>query len=391
MSRDEQSHFRITTWPDAVEVPPLVGVPRLLAVVDSQWPEEPDNKDWWIELDDETGDFQRLEIVPGAHGSLDLAYVARPLYEGYPDVADGLRRIGASVDWPPVAVFSSSEVELVELPHELVFRDFLDVDVEDLNSVLKWCSRYGPLVPQRLYLQAEEFRPVIEPRASTEDPLELQLYAGDEPDLTEHEIELDEMPDRLGDSPESYEGTYQASAGPEFRAAYGTALGQQQAHFRLYQAVVKSWLELRPDTDLTPAALLIAPREELAALWECRGLPVPSTAIELIRSIQRLTNVETVLSPRIEVAPPGAERSGLAFGRPIARILQAMMLQVVDWVAAGVPAKQCANETCAMWFARQSGRAEYGQYRTKGVLYCSRACARAQAQREYRRRRKRDQ
>ncbi|AXV05781.1 hypothetical protein DVS28_a1080 [Euzebya pacifica] len=373
-----------------MEVPTLVGAPRLLAVVDTQWPEEPDKEEWWVELDDDIGDYQRVDILDGAHGSLDLVYVARPLYEDYPDVADGLRRIGAAVDWPPAAVFSSSEVELVELPHELVFRGFLEVDAEDLNSVLRWCSRYGPLVPQRLYLHAEEVRPVIEPRASSEDPLELQLYAGDEPDLTEHEIEFDEQPDRLGDSPESYEGTYRASAERDLRVAYGTALGQQQAHFRLYQAVVQSWLHLRPDTDLTRAALLLPPRDELAALWEGHGLSVPSTTIELIRSIQRLTNVETVMSPRIEVAPPGAERGGLAFGRPIARILQAMMLQVVDWVAAGVPARRCANETCATWFARQSGRAEYGQHRTKGVLYCSRACARAQAQREYRRRKRDD-
>jgi hypothetical protein len=52
------------------------------------------------------------------------------------------------------------------------------------------------------------------------------------------------------------------------------------------------------------------------------------------------------------------------------------------------PLKVCANEKCGREFRWQEGRAKQGQYRTKGVRFCSLQCAAAQVQREYRRRRK---
>jgi hypothetical protein len=46
----------------------------------------------------------------------------------------------------------------------------------------------------------------------------------------------------------------------------------------------------------------------------------------------------------------------------------------------------CHNERCNRLFVRQQGRAKQGQYRTTGVKYCSDYCARAQGQRELRKR-----
>ncbi|WP_433355584.1 hypothetical protein ACQP25_17125 [Microtetraspora malaysiensis] len=69
-------------------------------------------------------------------------------------------------------------------------------------------------------------------------------------------------------------------------------------------------------------------------------------------------------------------------------IYSVSFLQLYNHLAEGMPIKHCANEPCPVRFARQRGTAEYGYHRTQGVKYCSRGCARAQAQRELRRRRR---
>jgi hypothetical protein len=90
---------------------------------------------------------------------------------------------------------------------------------------------------------------------------------------------------------------------------------------------------------------------------------------------------------RVEVHPePQLPPDELNIGAPYATLYSVAMLQLVNDLAEEVPYLRCANETCGRLFARQRGRTTYGGNRMRGVMYCSNTCARAQYQREKRRR-----
>lgn len=91
-----------------------------------------------------------------------------------------------------------------------------------------------------------------------------------------------------------------------------------------------------------------------------------------------------VYRARVEVRAPDDVGS---VHEPAPDLYSGMCLQVLNMLAEGLPPRRCANERCEHYFVRQAGRADYGLHRSEGVRYCSHSCARAQTQREYRRRR----
>jgi hypothetical protein len=74
-------------------------------------------------------------------------------------------------------------------------------------------------------------------------------------------------------------------------------------------------------------------------------------------------------------------------GRTYPHITRALPTQLLAFASDGLPAMICENDSCKRYFVRQQGRSAYGQSRTVGVRFYSSLCARASAQRQYRRRR----
>jgi hypothetical protein len=87
--------------------------------------------------------------------------------------------------------------------------------------------------------------------------------------------------------------------------------------------------------------------------------------------------------------------SGGSWRRPVisaefpgssAPLFEVCAFELFNHIAESATYRSCENESCRRLFVRQWGRSEHGQSRREGVMYCTAACARAQAQRKYRRR-----
>lgn len=77
------------------------------------------------------------------------------------------------------------------------------------------------------------------------------------------------------------------------------------------------------------------------------------------------------------------------FGHPLVTIVEAMAVQLFNLVLEDeIPLKVCP--VCGSSFQRQRGRSEQGQHRSAGVTYCSMQCARAKANRDYRKRKRQE-
>jgi hypothetical protein len=91
---------------------------------------------------------------------------------------------------------------------------------------------------------------------------------------------------------------------------------------------------------------------------------------------------------RVDVAVEGMPRreQDLQVNEPYVTLYSAGMLQLVNHLAVGETVRTCASETRRRPFVHQLGRGRFGGHRKVGTLYCTANCARAQYQREKRRR-----
>ncbi|PZS03248.1 MAG: hypothetical protein DLM56_09610 [Pseudonocardiales bacterium] len=120
--------------------------------------------------------------------------------------------------------------------------------------------------------------------------------------------------------------------------------------------------------------------EPIAPLWQQLGERAQPSEDDALRTFAaEVSAAASVFHVRLDVGPTAElwqQPTGYSAGA----------LQLLNDLAGDVPYRRCASETCGRVFTRQRGRSEYGQHRQTGVRFCSRSCARAQGERERRRR-----
>jgi hypothetical protein len=219
-------------------------------------------------------------------------------------------------------------IEHIDLPPEVAIREIPDLDLADPSEIAGFLDRYGAVVPPwhsgapRNALLSDYMRP----------------YAA-EPTEDHH-----------------------------------VPISLVRFHLEVLRALVAHWEAASSDAD----------DSQIVAAW-VEG-PWPSIDDERMAWHYWSDSMNAALEPfsvRISVDVDGVA-AGLR--APLVTTYSALALQIANDVASESPWRRCSNETCGQLFVRQAGRAVHDQHRTSGVKYCSRECARAQAQREFRRR-----
>jgi hypothetical protein len=303
------------------------------------------------------------------------------------------------IDWRRVPL--QGEGPAILLAEELYLRELLELDLDDQRAVAAFCSAYGRLSGRALG---------AEPAVRNEWPLLPRGYVlGEETDAQgspAHRAELAEIellvadyakrrraypPPRPGFvrasdplAPGSYDET------PQMRSF--THVREEIIYARCLRNAVRFWDALGGNRSL----FLTLSREWEGDMptWITRGLPVmPDRSQIVAEDVFRhpaIVYVRDILNAGLQpfhvhvdvLDPRYADTTGSYWQ---AGTYSLLCLQFANDVAGQAHFARCANESCGRLFVRQRGRALKGQNR-KDAIYCDKHCAKAQAQRQYRRR-----
>jgi hypothetical protein len=230
----------------------------------------------------------------------------------------------------------------VALPEEMFLREVMDCDPADPETAIRFTTTCGVLTGfgERTF----EYLPPTE------------TYRGPFPGLLHVAAQYAET----------------ANLHPN----YVVSLEAVRLHLGALRAMVRHW----------DAHLAGAPPEALVAAWIREGMSVLPDEREAWRVFGAHLNAAIrPFQAHIELASP--DGIGVLAGRPSANLYSALCLQLMNEMAASSTFRRCANETCGRLFVRQRGGSRYGQHRSD-AMYCTPECARMQAQRQYRRRKR---
>jgi hypothetical protein len=266
----------------------------------------------------------------------------------------------------------------------------LDVDLDDPESILGFANQYGHL---GVYETTEDWRAIRYPLSFQWDELEPKLRAARlkvgqvQLDADRRWIEALEDPsqretytklyadrtaeDMAWQSDPSYESLEEFRAGA---AAVIFAVG----FWRLLLGEM-DYRQLIERTGVGPGSAAREAADYLYTFFDWGLEPFhPHLSVDWDGPV---TSGTFDLGPQVETLPQSRRGTNL---------YNLCCLELYNHIVEGANYRTCANEPCGRTFVRQEGRAEHGQYRTKGVKYCSATCARAQAQRELRRRKRQE-
>jgi hypothetical protein len=238
---------------------------------------------------------------------------------------------------------------LVELPPDFYLREFMSVPPDDLEAAADLMRNYGIL---------------------------FSFHQSDiDPEVTEEIFIPRGMPDKDG------------------VARAGFHKDDVALHMNLAQSAIRTWVALQSPDGIEKLTESEAAERDIASfINDGYGWPESLHNREGYIAVSVFTKVDNLkreLNAALRNISAGILTSyGEEKDKHWLTVYSSCFLQLYNHLAEQAVVKQCANEPCGRPFVRQRGRANFDQYRMEGVKYCSRSCARAQAQRELRRRHK---
>jgi len=238
-----------------------------------------------------------------------------------------------------------------------IYLELLELDLDDTEAIVAFCNRWGPLA------------------ISYGDP----RYGL-----------LRDVPDFWPDVRHRLRGTQPAKHAQRKRPGTtavpeAESLDEFRYGARCLHDLTTAWTSIRNNTDLTE----IAWRSFSPEFIPRHGRSPLGELINVFEGM--LTRGLSPFYPQVHLQTgndqPLRARDEWSTGGTVP-LYATCCLELYNHLAEKATHSHCANDKCQRLYVRQTGRAEHGQHRSRGTRYCSAHCARAQAQRNLRARRR---